>query len=108
MRLFARKLTAATKENIYLCLELILYEMSSTLISFDREYYNYHGGENNEQGLAIGGYELVLNSKPVASYLFEKATTLLNRTTYHGIYQYDGLVAFKGKKSVQGINNWLL
>ena len=29
--------------------------MSSTLISFDGEYYKYHGGEREEQGLAIGG-----------------------------------------------------
>ena len=31
--------------------------MSSTLISFDGEYYEYHSGEKEEQGLEIGGYE---------------------------------------------------
>ena len=32
---------------------------------------------------------------------------LLNRTTYHDIYRYDGLLVFKGKNSVQDINNGL-
>ena len=45
VRFFARKLTAATKKTINLCLELIRFGMSSTLISFYGEYYKYHGGE---------------------------------------------------------------
>ena len=43
----------------------------------------------------------------VASYLFENAKTLLNRITYHGIYQDYGMVVFKIKKRVQEIKNWL-
>ena len=50
---FARKLTGETKKTINLILDLIQYGMSSTLISFDGEYYKYHGGEREEQGLAI-------------------------------------------------------
>ena len=42
VRYFARKLTADTKKTINLCLELINFGMSSTLISFDGEYYEYH------------------------------------------------------------------
>ena len=72
--------------------------MSSTLISFYREYYEYHGGEREEQGLAIGGYEYVFLADLVASYLFEKAPPIFRPTIYHGIYQDDGLVVFKGKK----------
>ena len=45
MRYFARKLSRKTKKPINLCLELIHFGMSSTLISFDIEYYEYHGGE---------------------------------------------------------------
>ena len=41
------------------------------------------------------------------SYLFEKFQTLLNWTTYHGIYQDYGMLVFKGKKSVQDIKKWL-
>ena len=39
--LFTRKLTAATKKTINLCLELIRFVMISTLISFNGEYYEY-------------------------------------------------------------------
>ena len=42
---FARKLTKETKNTINLCLELVHFRMSSTLISFYGEYYDYHGGE---------------------------------------------------------------
>ena len=45
VRLFTRKLTAATKKTINLCLELIRFGMSSSLISFDGEYYKYHSGK---------------------------------------------------------------
>ena len=53
----AIKLTKETKKTINLLLELIHFRMSSTLISFNGEYYEYHGGEREEQGLSIGGYE---------------------------------------------------
>ena len=81
--------------------------MRSALISFDGGYYEYHGGEKEEQSLAIGGYELVFLAKLIESYLFEKAKTLMKRTTYHGIYKYGGLVVFKVKNRVQEINNLL-
>ena len=45
VRFFARTLTTATKKTINLCLELIRFVMSSTLICFDGEYYEYHEGE---------------------------------------------------------------
>ena len=56
--------------TINLCLELINLGLISTLISFDGKYYNYHGREREEQGLAIGGYESEFLSNLVASYLF--------------------------------------
>ena len=61
-------------------MELIWFGMSSTLIYFDGEYYDYHGGKKEEQGLAIGGYESSFLANLVASYRFEKAKDLLNRT----------------------------
>ena len=81
--------------------------MSSTLISFDREYYEYHGGEREEQGLAIGGYEYAFLADLVASYLFEKAKPIFRLTFYHGIYRDDGLVVFKGKKKASEIKEWI-
>ena len=83
MRFFARTLTTATKKTINLCLELIRFGMSSTLICFNGEYYEYHGGEKAEQGLAIGGYELAFLTDLVASYLFEKDKVHFYTTIYH-------------------------
>ena len=67
VRLFARKLTSATKKTINLCLELTRFGMSSTLIYFNGDYYEYHGGEREEQGLEIGGYESEFLADLVAS-----------------------------------------
>ena len=103
VRFFARTLTTATKITINLCLELILFGMSSTLICFNGEYYKYNGGKKEEQGLEIGGYESVFLANLVTSYLFEKAKVHFHPTIYHGIYRDDGLVVFKGRKSVKEI-----
>ena len=53
-----------------------------------------------------GGHESASLTGLVASYPFEKSTTLLNRTTYRGIYRNAGLVFFKGEKSVREIKDW--
>ena len=76
-------------------------------ISFDGEYYEYHRGEREEQGLAIGGYESAFLADLVASYLFEKSNANFRPTIYHGIYRDDGLVVFKGKKKASEIKDWL-
>ena len=69
VKYFARTLTIDTKKTINLCLYLIHFGMSSTLISIDGDYYEYHGGEREEQGLAIGGYESAFLADLDASYL---------------------------------------
>ena len=102
---FAGTLTRETKKTINLCLDLIQFGMSSTLISFDREYYKYHGGEREEQGLATGGYKSEFLEDLVASYLFEKSKENFRLTIYHGIYQDDGLVFFIGKKRASEIKD---
>ena len=98
-----RSALGSGKETMYtrinLCLELTRFRMSSTLISFEDEYSEYHSGEKEEQGLETGGYESTFLDDPVVSYLFERSNTIFNPTTYHGIYKYDGLVVFKVKKS---------
>ena len=85
--------------HINLCLELIRFGMSSTLISFEGEYSEYHSGKKEEQGLETGGYESAFLDDPVVSYLFERSKAIFNPTTYNGIYKYYGLVVFKIKKS---------
>ena len=86
VRFFARKLTGEVKKKINLFLDLIQFGMSSNFISFNREYYEYHVGEREEQGLAIGGYESAFLADLVASYLFEKTSQIFRPTIYHGIY----------------------
>ena len=107
MIFFARKISSEVKKTLNLCLDLIQFGMSSTLISFDGEYYEYHGGNKEEQGLAIGGYESSFLADLVASYLFKKASPIFRPTIYYGIYQDDGLVVFKGKKETSEIKDWL-
>ena len=55
VRLFRIKLTTSTKKKINLCLELIRFGIISTLITYDGNYYKYHGREKYEQGLANDG-----------------------------------------------------
>ena len=83
VRYFERKPIKETKKTIKLCLELIQFGMSSTLTSFNGEYYEYHGGEREEQGLAIGWYESSFLDDLVAFYLFEKAKLNFRLTIYH-------------------------
>ena len=52
---FTKGITTKTKKIANQCLDLIRFGMRFTLISFDREYYKFHGSEKREQGLAIGG-----------------------------------------------------
>ena len=101
VKLFSRKLTAATKKTIILCLELINFGMISTLITLDGKYYKYRGGRRDKQGLALGGYELAFLAELVASYLCEKAKTNFRPTTYHEIYIDDSLVVFKVKNNTR-------
>ena len=60
-------------------ISLFYLGMSSTLISFYGEYYEYHGVEREEQGLSIGGYDSFFLADLVVSYLFEKPRLTSNQ-----------------------------
>ena len=47
------------------------------------------------------GYESTFLANLIAYYLFEKAKDILNQTTYHIIYNDDGLVVFNGTMRIQ-------
>ena len=79
----------------------------STIIYVGKNYHEYHGGEENERGLLICGYELVLMANLLASYLFMKYKSPFLPKIYHEIYRDDGLVIFKVKNSAQEIKYWL-
>ena len=64
---FSKKLTISAKQTIWQYLELICFGTSSALITFNGEYYEYHGGERKEQGLSIGDYKSVFLADLVTS-----------------------------------------
>ena len=49
VRFFSKRLTASIKNTINLCLEFFHFGVSSTLISFDGDYCEYHGGGEREK-----------------------------------------------------------
>ena len=100
VRYFVRTLTREAKKTINLCLDLIQFGMSSTLISFDGEYYEYHEGESEEQGLDIGGYESAFLADLVASYIFEKVKPIFALENHQAIILIDAMVDCRAE-------NWL-
>ena len=54
---FTRNLPKSQQSNVKLCLKLIAFGMSSTLLTFEDKYYEYGEKGIKTKGLAIGGYE---------------------------------------------------
>ena len=78
---------------------MINFGMASCFIFFNGKYFKYPcKGNNNNKGLAIGGYESAFLADLVASYLLEKTKKIFTNTHYHRIYLNDGFVAFKGNQ----------
>eukprot|EP00957_Ditylum_brightwellii_P139350 10620593-Ditylum_brightwellii.AAC.1 len=64
---------------------LVKFGMKSTFIRFKDRYYQYKGAagasaDNEDIGLAIGGYESAFFAKLVASYLLEKTENQFIKT----------------------------
>ena len=59
-----------------------------------------------KKGLAIIGYESAFLADLVASYLFVKCSNQFKEVLWKGIYRDDGLLVFKGKKSLSYIKRW--
>jgi hypothetical protein len=77
------------------CLELILFGMENTLLTFQDQYYIYDGDQPlDEKGLTIGGYESDLVS---AYILAEVDEEFFSDATFFGMYRDDGLVVFKSE-----------
>ena len=103
---FTRSLPKNQQSNVKLCLKLIAFGMSSTLLTFEDKYYEYCEKGIETKGLAIGGYESAFLADLVASYLFEKCNNQFKEVLWKGIYRDDGLLVFKGKKSLSNIKRW--
>ena len=69
---FTRNLPKSQQPTVKLCLKLIAFGMSSTLLKFEEKYYEYGEKGIKTKGLAIGGYESAFLADLVASYLFKK------------------------------------
>ena len=64
---FTRSLPKNHQSNIKLCLKLIAFGISSTLLTFEDKYYEYGEKGIETKGLAIGGYEPAFLADLVAS-----------------------------------------
>ena len=81
--------------------------MSSTLLTFMDEYYEYDGDlDPEEKGLTIGGYESAWLADLVGAFVLEKTKKSFKNTRYHGLYRDDGFAVFKSNLSFEEICNW--
>eukprot|EP00957_Ditylum_brightwellii_P186627 14208976-Ditylum_brightwellii.AAC.1 len=90
---------------------LVKFGMKSTLIWFRDKYYKYKGAagasvDEEDIGLAIGGFESAWLANLVASHLLEMTEDHFTETITKGIYHDDGLVVFSGVKSRKELKRW--
>ena len=106
---YAEALPPETHRTINLCLDLIYFGMTNTLIAFKDEYYLYDGDlKPEERGLTIGGYESAWLADLVMSFLLEATyDSIHDPMHYFGMYRDDGLAVFKGQLSTKQIQDWL-
>ena len=100
IQFYTKNLPKLEMIKIKLCLKLIGFGMSSTLLNFQDKYYEYGDEGLETKGLAIGGYESAFLVDLVASYLLEVTNNQFKEVMWRGIYRDDGLLVFKGKKSL--------
>ena len=103
---YTRNLPKNEMTKINLCLRLIGFGMSSTLLSFQEKYYEYGDEGLETKGLAIGGYESALLADLVDYYLLEVTNNQFKQVTWRGIYRDDGFLVFKGRISISEIRIW--
>ena len=80
--------------------------MSSTLLNFQDKYYEYGNEGLETKGLAIGGYKSTLLADFVAYYVLEVTNNQFKEVLWRGIYRDDGLLVFKGRRSISEIRIW--
>ena len=68
---FTRNLPKSQQSTVKLCLKLIAFGMSSTLLTLEEKYYEYGEKGIETKGLAIGGYESAFLADLVAYYLLK-------------------------------------
>jgi hypothetical protein len=78
---------------------------------FRGKYYEYNGingdVDPDERALTIGGFESAWLADLVAAFLLEVTSHCFRRTTiFAGMYHDDGLLVFRGKRSVPELTKW--
>lgn len=97
------------KKMINVCLEMIKFGMTNTLITFADKYYLYDGDMNVEdKGLTIGGYESAWLADLAMSYLLETIDqTTMKELDEFKIYRDDGFGIFAEILNAADLNDWL-
>ena len=90
-------------KKINLCLRLIGFGMSSTLLNFQDKYDEYGDEGLETKVLAIGGYESAFLADLVASYLLEVTNNKFKEVLWRGIYRDDGWLVVKGRRPISEI-----
>ena len=103
---FTRNLPKSKTSTVKLCLKLIAFGMSSTVLTFKEKYFEYGEKGIKTKGLAIGGYELAFLENLLASYLIEECNNQFKEILLKEIYRDHELLVFKGKKSLSEIKRW--
>eukprot|EP00957_Ditylum_brightwellii_P006263 474974-Ditylum_brightwellii.AAC.1 len=86
---------------------MIAFGMKATLICYKDEYFNYKGvveesgidGNEDENRLAIGGYESAFWADVGATYVYEMNENILNKLQFTETYQNNGLTIFRERLS---------
>ena len=71
---FTRNLPKSQKSTVNLCLKLIAFGMTSTLLTFEEKYFEYGEKGIRTTGLETVGYKSAFLADLVASQLFKNAT----------------------------------
>ena len=89
-----------------LCLRLIGFGMSLTLLNFQEKHYEYGDEGLETKGLEIGGYKSELLADLLASYLLEVTNNQFKEVLWRGIYRYDRILVFKGRRPIPETRIW--
>ena len=80
--------------------------MRATLPNFQDKYYEYGEKGLETKVLAIRGHESALLADLVDSYFFEVTKNKFKELLWRGIYRYNGLLLFKGNRSIPEYRIW--
>eukprot|EP00957_Ditylum_brightwellii_P211192 15365871-Ditylum_brightwellii.AAC.2 len=104
---FSQTLTKGEETRIEKCINMIAFGMQTMLIWFQDQYYNYKGvvggdetkSNEDDNGLAIGAYELAFCADISATYTYKMFDQILTKLIYPKSYRDDGLAIFEGKRT---------